>query len=410
MVSDESLPEFVHTAAISGTLPDIILHPSEFSSGWVQEGILDRAAATEVIVFLSPETFENSALRQVMVDPDEPFYSAIPSHLWRLLIIYREDWFEERALERPDSFETILSAAEAIYEPEQNRYGLVVPTDAALASTQRLFEFLALANGCQLVNQEGEVTILHPACLETLEYYRAIINQFSPIGTQTEISAINAYLAGRTGLIIASSDVLPAIAGMEDDFRPSCLACTSSHYLADNSNFIFDITGTGEFSSTSSLSGITALGITAEANRDSAKSFANYWFDSGYTKWLSVNPERKIPLRLGRHGEPQFFLDEWKNMPSRTGQPALKDLFGEEFANSLAAGTGNDSRWATDLGQGELLTSLYEELVLSPLLQEMLSGYFSSSQSIIEIYRAVVAQIPGYAFPLPAEPEATPTP
>ncbi len=410
LLSSESLPQFVQTAVISGTLPDIILHPSEFSSGWIREGILDPSAATEAINFLGPETFKESALRHLMIDPIGPSYSAVPSHLWRLMIIYREDWFEEKALKRPDSFATILAAAEALQDPEQNRYGLVVPTDAATPSTQRLFEFMALANGCQLVDREGQITVLHPACLDALEYYRALINQYSPIGLQTEISAINAYLAGRTGIIIASSAVLPAIAGIEEDFQPACPACANSQYLANNSEFIFDIKGSGEFSGTNSLSGTTAIGITTDADRESSLNFVNYWFDSGYTSWLAVNPERKIPLRHSRPGQSRYFIGEWKNLPLRTGQPTLTDIWGDEFADSLVAGTGNDSRWAIPFGQGEVLTTLYEELVMSPLLQEMLSGYFSSSQTIIEIYRAVIAEIPDYAFPLQSEPEARSTP
>jgi hypothetical protein len=33
------------------------------------------------------------------------------------------------------------------------------------------------------------------------------------------------------------------------------------------------------------------------------------------------------------------------------------------------------------------------------MLQEMLSGYFSSDQSIIEAYNRIVELIPDYAFP-----------
>jgi multiple sugar transport system substrate-binding protein len=410
LVSNESLPDFVQTAVISGTLPDIILYPSEFTSGWIEQGILDPSAATEAIDLLGPETFNTSALQQLIIDSDKLAYAAVPSDLWRLLIIYREDLFEENELQTPDSFQTILAAAEALYDPEQNRYGLVVPTDAATPSTQRLFEFIALANGCQLVDQTGEITFLHPACLEALEYYRALINQYSPIGLQTEISAINAYLAGRTGLIIASSGVLPAIAGLESEHLPTCPACVTSQYLTDNSGIVFDIKGSGEFSATNSLSAMTALGITKEADRRASIEFADYWFNNGYAKWLSVNPERKIPLRHSQIGRSQYYIEEWKNSPIKNSQFTLEELFGKEFVDSLVKGTGNDSRWGIPFGQGDILSTLYEQLILSPLLQEMLSGYFSSSQTVIEIYRAIIEEIPDYPFLLQSEPSATPTP
>ncbi len=410
LVSNETLADFVQTAVISGTLPDIILHPSELSSGWIRQGILDPSAATEAISLLGPATFEASALNQLIIDSDKLAYAAVPSDLWRLLIIFREDLFAENDLQKPDSFLNILAAAEALYDPEQNRYGLVVPTDAAIQKTQRLFELIALANGCQLVDEKGEITFLDPACLDALEYYRSLINQYSPIGLQTEISAINAYLAGRTGLIIASSGVLPAIAGLRGDTLPTCSACSTTKYLAENSGFVFDIKGSSEYSRTNSLSVMTVLGITKEADRQASMEFADYWFNDGYAKWLSVNPERKIPLRHSKVGQPQYFTDEWKNIPIENSQLTLEEIFGKEFIDSLVKGTGNDSRWGIPFGQGDILSTLYEQIILSPLLQEMLSGYFSSSQTVLEIYRAIIEEISDYPFPIQSEASATATP
>ena len=40
-VSPRLLPDLVQTAVLSGTLPDLILHPMEFTMGWTDAGILN---------------------------------------------------------------------------------------------------------------------------------------------------------------------------------------------------------------------------------------------------------------------------------------------------------------------------------------------------------------------------------
>jgi hypothetical protein len=78
---------------------------------------------------------------------------------------------------------------------------------------------------------------------------------------------------------------------------------------------------------------------------------------------------------------------------------SLESLYGPEVVTTLRDGIATTGRWGLPQGQGELITTLYEELTLSIVLQEMLSGYFSSDQSIIEAYNRIVDLIPDYAFP-----------
>jgi multiple sugar transport system substrate-binding protein len=410
MISNDDLPELVQTGVISGTLPDIIFHPSEYSFGWVKQGILDPIPATKSIEILGSDTFDSEVLEQFRISSEDDIFAAIPSDLWRLLVLYRKDWFEELGLQPPQDYQSVLEASEALFLAEENRYGLIIPTDAALPSTQRLFEFIALANGCQLVDSQGEVTFVHPACLESLEYYRSLINEFSPIGVQTEISALNAYLASRTGLIMASSGVLPAIAGYVDEYPPECSECSETQFLVQNSGQILDFTGSGEYSDPVSLSAVTALGITADADQRASIEFINYWLDDGYEKWISANPERKIPVRHSSLDQPQRFIDSWKQLPMGENLPSLQEVFGSELVDTLVNGTGNNDRWGASVKQGEVMTTMYEELVISPLLQEMLSGYFSSSQTVIEIYNAIIEALPDYQFPILIQPDLETTP
>ncbi|MCI0396725.1 MAG: extracellular solute-binding protein [Chloroflexi bacterium] len=406
LVSPSLLPELIRTAAVSNNLPDLVLHPVEYSIGWVEDGILDPGAATAVVEQLGRETFDAGALAMVTVDEEAGLVAAIPSDGYQQLIIYRTDWFEEQGLAPPESYEALLAAAERFFEPDSVVSGLVIPTDSDLITTQQAFEQIAAANGCELVDRKGEVTLLHPACLEALDFYFSLVNQYSPLGVQTDISALNAYLAGRTGIIIASPSVLPKLAGLDEQFPPTCPQCATPTYLAENSGFITELQGMGQFATTAGLGEMTLLGITGVAEAEAA-ALARYWFEEGYLEWLALEPERKAPLRLGTAGQPQRFIEAWGNLPLADGGPSLNDIYGQDLVDRLGGRVATTDRWGFDQGQGALVALVYEDLTLSPLLQEMLSGYFTSSQTIVEMYRAVVDLIPNYAYPLPT---STPEP
>lgn len=390
-VSPLLLPDLVNTAVLSNTLPDIILHPLEFSVGWAEEGVFNTTATAATLAELGSDTFDPDALALVQTAAGQP--SALPSSGFHQLIIYRQDWFSQQGLATPNSFQTLFAAAEATHDPENLISGFVVPTEANLVTTQQIFEQMALANSCELVDDAGEIKLLEPACAEALSFYFRIINQFSPIGVQTDTSTRNAYLAGRTGLIMGPPSLLPQLAGLDPAALPSCPECAATpDFLAQNSGILTQLNGTA-------YSNMTLLGITQTADAETAVQFATYWFNEGYTKWLAVEPERKVPLRWGTSSSPRQFIDSWGSLALANSEQSLEQLFGAETMTNLRDGIATASRWGFAQGQGQLVTTLYEELTLSIVLQEMLSGYFSTDQSIIEAYNRVVELIPNYAFP-----------
>lgn len=407
-VADRLLPELIASAVLSGTLPDLIMHPVEYSHGWAEQGILDPAAATAVLDSLGRETFEPGALAQLTVDPESGSIAALPSDGWKQLLLYRTDWFDELGLSPPDTYANLSAAAEAIHEADSPVSGLIAPTDSKLVSTQQVFEHMATANGCRLADQDGEVTLLNPACLEALEYYRALINAYSPIGLQTDISALNGYLSGRTGIIITSPAALPAIAGLSESARPSCPECLTGDYLAQNTGFVTRLQGDSESARPTSFPAINTLGITSAADMEASLAFAEHWFETLYPDWLMVNPELKVPMRRGTQADETRFATLWAEAPLATSSLTLADIYGSEAVTLLSEDLTPSDRWALAHGQGALVTTLYEELLFAPLLQDMLSGYFTSSQTIVEMYLAAVGAIPGYQFPIQVAPTPTP--
>lgn len=391
------LPELITTAVLSDTLPDIVFHPLIYTAGWVQRGILIPAVADEIVAGLGPETFNGNVLELLR---QGRLVTAVPSDGYPQIILYRQDWFDERGLAPPDNFDAMLAAAETLFAPEDFISGFVAPTESNLITTHQVFEQMAAANGCQLIDEAGEVQLLQPACQEAIDFYFALINQFSPIGVQTDASARSAYLAGRTGMIVTSSAILPALAGLDKTAVPTCPACTTPDYLAQNSGIITQITGSGPLAKPANFGTITNLGITRQAERETAVAFARFWFNEGYGRWLAVSPEQKVPMRWGTTAQPHLFIDNWGGTPLTEGQPSLADLWGTAVTADIAADIASPTRWAIPQKQGGLLIAMYEELVLPIVLQEMLSGYFGPEQTLLEMYNRVIELIPNYAFPV----------
>ncbi len=75
------------------------------------------------------------------------------------------------------------------------------------------------------------------------------------------------------------------------------------------------------------------------------------------------------------------------------------DIYGEDVVTRLRDGIAAAPRWGLREGFGGLMTRLYDDYVISIVLQEMLSGYFDPATTLREGYRRTIELIPNYAFP-----------
>ena len=95
------LPSLMLVNAASGTLPDVVFHPVDFTTGWAAQGLLDVDAAAQVVDNLGADTFSAGALQLVSVDGTP---AAVPSDGWGQLLVYRKDLFDAAGLAAPDTF------------------------------------------------------------------------------------------------------------------------------------------------------------------------------------------------------------------------------------------------------------------------------------------------------------------
>jgi multiple sugar transport system substrate-binding protein len=332
--------------------------------------------------------------------------AAVPHDGYHQLLLYRADWFEERGLQPPDNYAAMATAAERIFDREAIISGLIIPTESNLVTTHQAFEQMALANGCRLIDESENVTILEPACAAALDHYYTTINRFSPPGVQTDTSARVGFLDGRTGVIMTSPDILPALAGLDPGLPAGCDECAEdAAYLAANTGILTALSA-GSTDAPVAFGNLNYLGITPAADRETAKAFVEFWYEQAYPRWLAVESERKVPMRLGTAEDPRRYIDAWGTEPLPGSDRSLTDLFGQEVVAMLRDGIAAAPRWGFREGQGALMSRLYQDYTISIVLQEMLSGYFSPERTLEVANRRVLEHIPGALPPTPA-PEAT---
>jgi hypothetical protein len=91
-------------------------------------------------------------------------------------------------------------------------------------------------------------------------------------------------------------------------------------------------------------------------------------------------------------------------------EQSLSDIYGADLVEQLRDGVAAAPRWGFRQGYGALMTDVYEELIFSIVLQEMLSGYFGPQQTLLEATNRVIALIPNYQFPTATPPPTVEAP
>lgn len=189
----------------------MIYYPLAYNHTWAEAGILDTAASDEIIEQLDPSTFRAGVLDLVEFEGD---YAGVPLSGWGQLVVYRADLFEKYGLEPPTSYATLKKAVEFFHDPPRF-YGFVAATDPSQEYMMQLFEHIAMANGVDVVDERGNVTLNTPAMRETLEFYKFLADH-SPPGDLYWQQSRELYHDNRAAVIIWSPYILHGLAGLRD--------------------------------------------------------------------------------------------------------------------------------------------------------------------------------------------------
>jgi multiple sugar transport system substrate-binding protein len=370
-IAEDQLASQIQTASAAGSLPDVM---GPLSLGFVQnlatDDLADADAANQVVDSLGRDTFSQRALSLVESD-GKPM--GVPSDTWTQLLVYRKDLFQKAGLGKPDTLAKILAAATKLKQQGQN--GIVAATKSGDSFTEQTFEYFALANGCQLVDDQGNIQLTSPQCVGTFSFYNDLIKNGSAKGGQDVDTTRAAYFAGKAAMIVWSSFLLDELAGLRNDALPTCPECRSDkRFLSKNSGVVTAISGSGGGEPTQ-FGEISNYVIVKDSNVDAAKQFVQFMMSDGYEDWLAVTPEGRFPARSGTKDNPQQYIQAWNKMKVGVDTKApLSELYPPDVLEALTKSTDTMNRWGFTQGQGKIVGALATEQPIPKALAAMLDG------------------------------------
>ena len=385
---EDNLPSLMITNAAAGTLPDVVFHPIDFTVGWATQGLLNTDASNAVVQNLDSSTFSQGALSLATVDGN---VAAVPSDGWGQLLVYRQDLFDAAGLDTPDTYANIEAAAAALHDPGNDFYGITASNDGGAVFTQQTFEHFALANGCQLVDDSGTPQLDSDNCVEAIDFYTNLLDNYAPPGLNDVVSTRAAYFAGQASMIVWSPFILDEMAGLRDAALPACDECDDDiAFLAKNSGLVPAFAGPSGAPAQYGQISYMGLGNTGDADRTAAaQAFVEYWLSDGYVDWLSTSVEGKFPMRRGSASNPTEYLDAWQTLETGVDRKApLSDFYSSEVITTLIEGSNNFDRWGFLQGQGELVTAMYTALHVPQALSDVLGGSLSAADAAADIQQA----------------------
>lgn len=390
-VAEDQFTQVLSSAAAAGELPDVIGSIGlEAVRTMAANDLVDTDANAAVVEGLGEETFAERAL-ELTRDGDRQL--AVPDTSWVQLLYYRRDLFDAAGLPAPETYEGILAAAETLNAP--GMAGFVGATAPGDAFTQQTFEHIALANGCELVDDEGAVTIASDECVGAFEFYGDLISNYSVAGAQDVDTVRASYFAGQAAMMVWSTFVLDEMAGLRNDAMPTCPECQADPaYLARNTGIVPALLGPdGE--EPAQFGQVISWTITAESATDSAQEFVDYLMSDGYVDWLAITPEGKYPVRTGTEDSPTEFVDAWATLPAGVDTKApLSDFYGPEVLDQLAGGLDSLRRWGVTQGDGELIGAVVGEAPIQRAVSAVTTEGVSA-QDAAEQAQEAVRQIAG---------------
>lgn len=370
-VGENQLTTVLASAAASDELPDVIAAVSlPIMSQMRTDDLLDTEAAAQVVESLGEDTFAQQAI-ELTRDGDTQL--TVPSDGWAQLLFYRKDLFAAAGLAAPTSFDAIRQAAEKLDQGDMA--GIAASTTPADGFTHQTFEHLALANGCQLVGDDGKVTLDSPRCVAAFQFYSDLIRQHSVAGNQDVDTTRATYFAGRSAMVIWSSFLLDELAGLRNDALPTCPECAADpRFLAKNTGVVAGLTGP-DSSEPSTFGDTTSFAILSGGATGNAKKLVEFMMGEAYPDWLAIAPEGKIPVRSGTKDDKEAFVEAWRGLKAGVDTKApLSDVYDAETLRVVEQSPRSFSRWGFPQGKGELAGAVAGQLVLPKALSDLING------------------------------------
>lgn len=376
-VEESDLGTRATAAFAAGDLPDVIYFPLSYALPWVEAGILDAEAATEVVETLGAGTFAPGPLSMAET---EGGYAGVPVDGWTQMIIYRKDLFDEAGLEAPTTFAAVRAAVDALHNPPE-MFGFVAPTKVDEGYMSQVLEHILLANGVSPVDGNGFAPLDETATTEVLDFYKAIA-EASPPGELYWDQSRTVYFAGDAAMVIWSPFILDELAGLRDSAPPTINDDPQSRDLAAATGIVTNFAGPSN-SEGAAWADSRYFGVTADADFDAAQAFIEYAMDAGYTDTLAIAPEGKFPARRGTADDPERFVTAWAGLDVGVDRKApLSDLYAEEMIDEIVAGLDTAKRWGVEEGQLALASKIINSQAINRVFRQYFDGEVDAPSAV----------------------------
>lgn len=383
-VTEKDLGTRATAAFAAADLPDVIYHPLQYTLPWVEAGILDADAATEVIEILGMDTFAPGALNMATVDDG---YAAVPVDGWTQMLVYRKDLFEKHGLEAPNSYANVITALQKLHNPP-SMYGFVSATKVDENFMSQVLEHVFLANGVTPVSNDGLGSFDEKSTIEVLEFYKAI-TESSPPGELYWKQSRELYFAGKAAMIIWSPFILDELAGLRDSAPPTINDDPTSSELAGKTGIITRFSGPSNAAG-AAWGDVRYFGITDGADIDKAIDFVKYSMDEGYTSTLAIAPEGKFPVRRGNAEDPTAFTKAWAKLPVGVDRKApLSELYSADMIKEIVSGLDTAQRWGVAEGQLAIASKIINSQFINRLVREYMDGQRNAVETVAALNEAL---------------------
>lgn len=386
-VAEDDFDKLITSAAAADKLPDVIAALPLSPLRTLQSGeLLDTETPKKIIETLGADTFAPRSL-ELTKDGDQQL--GVPSDGWAQLLVYRKDLFQAAGLEAPTTYEAIEKAAQTL-NGKNGVAGIALATAPGDGFTEQSFEYLAGANGCQLVGDDGTVTLNSPQCVRAFDLYGNLAKNYSVKGNQDVDSTRATYFAGKAAMIIWSSFLLDELAGLRKDALPSCAQCKADPaWLAKNSGVVTSVKGP-DGAEPSSFGEVVSWAVTSSAPKDEAAKFIQYMLSDAYSDWLAIAPEGKVPTRQGTKAGDTSYFDSWQKLKAGVDTKApLSDFYGADVLKAVQESPEQFSRWGLTQGQGALVGAIQGPRPIAGAVSDLATGKSTGQQAADSAQKAV---------------------
>ncbi|SNY91235.1 carbohydrate ABC transporter substrate-binding protein, CUT1 family (TC 3.A.1.1.-) [Cohaesibacter sp. ES.047] len=379
-VTEKDLGTRATAAFAAGDLPDVIYHPLQYALPWVEAGILDADAATEVIEGLGADTFASGALNMAAV---EDGYASVPVDGWTQMIVYRKDLFDAEGLKAPSTYADALAAVKALHNPPE-MYGFVAATKVDENFMSQVLEHVFLANGVSPVNADGFKELDAKKTKEVLEFYKAIVKA-SPPGELYWKQSRELYFAGKAAMIIWSPFILDELAGLRDSAPPTINDDPTSPELASKTGIVTNFAGPSNPDG-AAWGDLRYFGISSDADIEAAEKFVAYSMSDGYTSTLAIAPEGKFPVRRGDADNATKYIDAWSKLPVGVDRKKpLAELYPAEMVDEIVAGLDVAQRWGVKESQLGLASKMINSQVFNQVVRKFTDDVITADEAVAEL-------------------------